>query len=205
MNNTVTKTITIPKDKEPQALVLIKLLESCLEFSSKDDLNQIIEEIQPKLFCSEDIELTKEIAGDEYVEEINPLLYLANLKGKFDLKRSLIASSLTTTQVQDLIGCQSISNVYDRLKANTLIGLKHNGQYHFPIWQFDPDGENNVLDGLPKLLTALEEISNFAQLIWLTKPLKTFDNKIPWQILKSGNLQEIESLVIEARGVSVSQ
>ena len=56
MNNAVTKTRSVPKDKETEALALIKLLESCLEFSSKDDLNQIIEEIQPKLVSPEDIE-----------------------------------------------------------------------------------------------------------------------------------------------------
>ena len=49
------------------------------------------------------------------------------------------------------------------------------------------------------------QVSNFAKLNWLTKPLRAFGDQTPIEILKQGDRNEIEDLVIEARGVGVAQ
>lgn len=102
------------------------------------------------------------------------------------------------------IGCQAITTVHDRCKAGTLLGLKDNGVYKFPLWEFDPEGDNGVIEGLPEILKTLS-ISNFAKLNWLTKPLRAFDHQTPVEVLKRGDREDIEDLLIEARGVGVAQ
>ena len=90
------------------------------------------------------------------------------------------------------------------LSAGTLLGLKDNGVYKFPLWQFDPEGDDGVIDCLPELLKTLQ-ISDFAKLNWLTKPLRAFEGRTPVEVLKSGDDKDIEDLIVEARGVGVAQ
>ncbi|MEL6931247.1 MAG: hypothetical protein AAFO95_21895, partial [Cyanobacteria bacterium J06600_6] len=118
--------------------------------------------------------------------------------------RGLLEGSITTPQVAELIGCQAITTVHDRRKAGTLLGLKDNGVYKFPVWQFDPEGDDGVIDRLPELIKTLE-ISDFAKLSWLTKSLRVFEGRTPIEILKSGSNEDIEDLIIEAAGVGVAQ
>jgi hypothetical protein len=132
-------------------------------------------------------------------------LELANLKRYYQRRRELLAQSITTPEVAKLIGCQAITTVHDRRKAGTLLGLKDNGIYKFPLWQFDPEGDDGVIDRLPEILKTLQVSSDFAKLNWLTKPLRAFGDQTPIEILKSGNFKDIEDLLIEARGVGVAQ
>ena len=132
------------------------------------------------------------------------LLELANLKRYYQRRRELLASSITTPQVAELIGCQAITTVHDRRKAGTLLGLKDSGVYKFPLWQFDPEGDDGVIDHLPELVKTLQ-ISDFAKLNWLTKSLRAFGGRTPVEILRSGNDKDIEDLIIEAAGVGVAQ
>ena len=131
-------------------------------------------------------------------------LELKNLKLLYSRRQKLLEDTITSTQVAELLGWNSRKTVHDRLKAKDIIGIKDKSHLRFPLWQFDPDGDNGVLDGLPELLSALE-ISNFRKLSWLTKPLRTFEDKTPVEILKQGDRQEIEELIVEAEGVGVLQ
>ena len=74
----------------------------------------------------------------------------------------------------------------------------------FPCGSFDPEGDDGVIDRLPELLKTLQ-ISNFAKLNWLSKPLRAFDGQTPVEVLKSGNEEDIEDLIVEARGMGVAQ
>ncbi|HEY9768661.1 MAG TPA: hypothetical protein V6C71_09200 [Coleofasciculaceae cyanobacterium] len=51
-------------------------------------------------------------------------------------------------------------------------------------------------DRLPEILKTLQ-ISDFAKLNWLTKPLRAFEGRTPVEILKNGNEEDIEDLIIE--------
>ena len=84
------------------------------------------------------------------------------------------------------------------------MGLKDNGVYKFPLWQFDPEGDDGVIDRLPELLKTLQ-ISDFAKLNWLNKSLRAFEGRTPVEVLKIGDERNVEDLIVEARGVGVAQ
>ncbi len=204
MKNTVIHQIEVPQDKEELASAILRAVEASISESSLEHLQSLVHDIEPTVVSQESRALAKKIAGADYSEGNLALLQLANLKRYYERRRQLLADSITTPQVAELIGCQAITTVHDRRKAGTLLGFKDNGVYKFPLWQFDPEGDDGVIDGLPKILSALD-ISNFTKLNWLTKPLRAFNNLTPVEILKKGNEDEIENLVIEARGVGVAQ
>ena len=132
------------------------------------------------------------------------LLELENLKLLNQCRQDLLKDSLTSTQVADLMGWQHHKTASDRLKANTLIGVKDRGVYKFPLWQFDPEGEDGIVDGLPELLSRLN-VSNFRKINWLSKPMAAFDDLTPIEVLRKGNPEDVADLLIEADGVGVAQ
>ena len=204
MKNTVIHSIEIPQDRDEVAKTLLHHVAASLTEASTEHLQQIAESLKPKVIDPEKKALAKKIAGDDHSEGNLAVLELANLERYYQRRRELLARSITTPEVAKLIGCQAITTVHDRRKAGTLLGLKDNGVYKFPLWQFDPEGDNGILDGLPELLSALE-ISDFRKLNWLNKSLKAFEDRTPIEVLKSGNEEDIEDLIVEARGVGVAQ
>ncbi len=205
MKNTVIHfTIEVPQEKDEIAKTILNCFEASLAEASTEHLQQIVESLKPKVIEPEKRALAKKIAGKDYSEGNLAVLELANLKRYYQRRRELLANSITTPEVAKLIGCQAITTVHDRRKANTLLGLKDNGVYKFPLWQFDPEGDDGVIDGLPEILKTLQ-VSNFAKLNWLTKPLKAFEARTPIKVLKSGSERDIEDLIVEARGVGVAQ
>ena len=204
MKNTVIHQIEVPQDRDEVAKALLHHVAASITESSPEHLKQIAESLKPKVIDPEKKALAKKIAGDDYSEGNLAVLELANLERYYQRRRELLACSITTPEVAKLIGCQAITTVHDRRKAGTLLGLKDNGVYRFPLWQFDPEGDNGILDGLPELLSALE-ISDFRKLNWLNKSLKAFEDRTPVEVLKSGNEEDIEDLIVEARGVGVAQ
>jgi hypothetical protein len=204
MKNTVIQQIEVPKSKEDLARVILRSVEACIVQSSPEALQRIVRAIEPKVISEESRALAKKIAGDDYVEGNLVLLELANLERYYERRRQLLENSITTPQVAKIIGCQAITTVHDRRKAKTLLGLKDNGVYKFPLWQFDPEGDDGVINGFPEVLSALN-VSDFAKLNWFNKPHRAFDGLTPIEILKKGELEDVEDLVIEARAVGVAQ
>lgn len=78
------------------------------------------------------------------------------------------------------------------------------GTLRFPFWQFDSEGPDGVIEGLPQVLRALQG-SPLAQISWLTTPNSVLhrgpeDSGItPLEALKSGQIQRVVEL---ACGVS---
>lgn len=204
MKNTVIHQIEVPQDRNEVAKTLLHHVTASLTEASTEHLEQIAKSLRPKVIDPEKKALAKKIAGDDYSEGNLVVLELANLERYYQRRRELLAHSITTPEVAKLIGCQAITTVHDRRKADTLLGLKDNGVYKFPLWQFDPEGDDGVIDRLPKLLKTLQ-ISNFAKLHWLSKPLRAFEARTPVEVLKSGNEEDIDDLIVEARGVGVAQ
>lgn len=204
MKNTVIQQIEVPKSKEDVAKVILRSVEACIAESSPEHLEKIVRAIEPKVISQESRELAQLIAGDDDSEGNLVLLELANLKRYYERRRQLLKNSITTPQVAKIIGCQALTTVHDRRKAGTLLGLKDNGMYKFPLWQFDPEGNDGVIDGFPAVLSALK-VSDFAKLNWFNKPHRAFDGLTPIEILKRGEVEDVEDLVIEARAVGVAQ
>ena len=204
MKNTVIHSIEVPQDKNELAKTILNCFEASLAEASTKHLEQIVESLKPKVIDPDKKALAKKIAGDDYSEGNLALLELANLKRYYQRRRELLASSIITPEVAKLIGCQAITTVHDRRRAGTLLGLKDSGVYKFPLWQFDPEGDDGVIDRLPELIKTLQ-ISDFAKLNWLTKSLRAFEGRTPIETLKNGNEKDIEDLIVEARGVGVAQ
>jgi hypothetical protein len=128
MKNTVIQQIEVPKSKEKIAKIILKSVEAALAESSSEHLQNLVQSIQPQVVSEENRALAKEIAGKDYREGSLVLLELANLEKYYQRRRELLADSITTPQVAKMIGCQAITTVHDRRKANSPIGLKDRGE-----------------------------------------------------------------------------
>ena len=202
MKNTITQKIEIPKSKEEAATVILKQLENLFEVAEPEDLIRIQQSLMPKVVSPQERELAKKIAGKDYVEPSASRLLelqLGNLERYYQRRRELLADSITSSKVAELLGCENRSTVRDRRLAKRILGIKDKGVYKYPLWQFDPEGDDGVIDGFPEVLAALD-VSDFVKLNWLMKPHLAMNGKTPVEILKQG---EIEAVVVEARAVGV--
>lgn len=173
---------------------VMRSLKATIDAAERKDLEQLSFVFEPKR------------SEPESNDDTEPLwlLELENLKLLNQRRQDLLKDSLTSTQVADLMGWQHHKTASDRLKANTLIGVKDRGVYKFPLWQFDPEGEDGIVDGLPELLSRLN-VSNFRKINWLSKPMAAFDDLTPIEVLKKGDRNDVDDLLIEADGVGVAQ
>ena len=192
------KTEKTPANKKAKNKIVkdvMRSLESIVAAADKKDLEQLSFVFSPGIL--------EEDPEDDDSESLW-MLELENLKLLYERRQALLEHSLTSTQVADLLGWQHHKTANDRLKANRIVGVKDRGVYKFPLWQFDPSGEDGIVDGLPELLSRLN-ICNFRKINWLSKPMAAFDNLTPIEVLKKGNRDDIDDLLIEADGVGVAQ
>lgn len=120
-----------------------------------------------------------------------------SLLSLFQQRHALLEDSLTTPQVAKLLRA-SRQTPLNRVKANTLLGVQANGVWRFPSWQFDPEGADGVVRGLPQVLRALEPQDSFSKLVWLRRPNQTLRSE-PMELLRAG---EVERVVNAARAVA---
>ena len=112
------------------------------------------------------------------------------LRRSFTLRRQLLASTIGSAEVNELLATGSRQTVHDRLKASTLLGILDQGKWRFPLWQFDAEGPNGVINGLAQVLQALQ-VSNLAKARWLQKPHPVFGGSTPVDLLRQGRLEEV--------------
>jgi excisionase family DNA binding protein len=124
-------------------------------------------------------------------ESEQALLGFRSLLRFFEARRELLDDTLTAPQAAELLGV-SRQTPLNRVKDNTLLAVLDRGAYRFPIWQFDPRGEDGVLPGLPDVLDALEPQQPFAKLIWLRRSNPTLAGREPVELLRD---REIEPVV----------
>lgn len=204
LKNIIIREVEIPKSKEKAATVIIKQIENLIKVAELEDLVRLQKSLEPQVVSPQERELAKKIAGKDDLE-FDPSrlleLQLANLERYYCRRRKLLADSITSPKVAELLDCENRSTVRDRRLAKRILGIKEKGVYKYPIWQFDPSGDDGVIDGFPQVLAALD-VSDFTKLNWLCKPHSAFDGKTPVEMLKQG---EIMAVVIEARAVGVAQ
>lgn len=116
-------------------------------------------------------------------------LEMESLFQYFQQRRHLLEGALTTSQVAQLLE-SSRQTPHDRVKARTLLGVLDNGVLRFPAWQFDPEGPDGVIDGLPKVLKTLQ-VSDFAKLNWLVRSNPFLDGLTPVEALKQGQKERV--------------
>ena len=103
-----------------------------------------------------------------------------------------MAGSLSAPEVATLLGT-SRQTPHDRARAGTLLGVLDRGALRFPRWQFDPQGEDGVVGGLPEVLDALR-LSPFGKAYWLSRPNPYLGDRSPVEALKEGELQGVRNL-----------
>jgi hypothetical protein len=114
----------------------------------------------------------------------------------FQKRKQLLETALTAPQVAELLGT-SRQTPHDRVKSKSLLGVLDKGALRFPAWQFDPEGPDGVIDGLPEVLKTIAA-SDFAKLNWLVRPNPFLDGLTPLQLLKQGNKERV---IREAIGI----
>jgi hypothetical protein len=131
-------------------------------------------------------------------ESEQALLGFRSLLQFFEARRDLLDDVLTAPQVAELLGV-SRQTPLNRGKDNTLLAVLDRGAYRFPVWQFDPQGEDGVLPGLPDALEALDPQQPFAKLVWLRRPNPTLGGREPVELLRD---REIEPVIDAAHAAA---
>lgn len=124
-------------------------------------------------------------------------LEMNTLLNYFQRRRELLQNCLTAPQVAQLLGT-SRQTPHDRLKNKTLLAVRDNGVLRFPAWQFDPEGADGVIDGLPEVLKNLSLSSELAKLNWFMRPNVVLDGLTPVVALKQGLKNRV---IAEARSI----
>ena len=186
------------------AKTILLNVEELVNSASTEDL-QLIAKLPEKPKVSESQRaLAMKIAGEDYHEGIPEQLWcleFANLLRLYRLRRRLLFGSIDIEQVMNLLNLKSQEGVMERIENNTLLAIKDLGVYRFPLWQFDPEGELGVIDGMSEVLTALE-VSPLSKLSWLTRVHRAFEGRTPLEMLRLGHLSEV---LVEAMAVGIAQ
>ncbi|MEO7715598.1 MAG: hypothetical protein ABIY70_05315 [Capsulimonas sp.] len=134
--------------------------------------------------------------GRTYTPAEAAALELAVSRKAFARRQELLAGALSATQVAKLLGTTR-QTPHDRAGKGALLAVMDNGQLRFPLWQFDSDGPNGVVRGLPDVLRALD-VSPLARASWMTLPNPYLEHRTPLQAIKEG---DVERVIDQARAV----
>jgi len=126
-------------------------------------------------------------------------LEASNLARRAELKRRLLLEAITVNEVANLLGTTR-QTPHDRVTAGTLLAVKDKGQLWFPMWQFDPEAPDRIVQGLPEVLQALA-VPDVAKANWLTAANAIFEGRSPLEALKAG---EVVRVVTGARAVGAA-
>ncbi|MGH3147230.1 MAG: hypothetical protein ACRDTR_15645, partial [Rubrobacter sp.] len=105
----------------------------------------------------------------------------------------------TAPQVANLLDTTR-QTPHDRVRSGTLLAVFDRGVWRFPAWQFDPEGPDGVIEGLPDVLQALHA-SPLAKASWLVRPNQYLEGRTPLETLKEG-LKEPVKNAAETVGIS---
>ena len=142
--------------------------------------------------------------GRTYNARARAELEFANLQRGFEARRTLLEGALTAAQVSALLGSKTRQTAHDRREAGTLLAVQDNGVWKFPLWQFDPNGPDGVVAGLPETLRALNEsglASPLHQASFLMQPSPYLSGRTALAALRDGDADDVMAL---ARGVGAS-
>lgn len=185
-----------------EVLNRVQVLVASMSKETKKHLSEKLHKIESQPCPNfEEESIAESIAGKTYSIEQKKELEIINLMNSFSVREKLLENTITTNKVVELLACRSRQTPLDRVKNQTLIAVKDNGQWKYPLWQFDSEGADGVIEGLPETIQALQ-VSNLAKVSWLTRPHPVFNNLTPLDMLKKG---EIEQVVNEAMGVGLAQ
>jgi hypothetical protein len=123
------------------------------------------------------------------------------LRARFVMRRELLRQCIGTTEVVSLLDLRNRQTPLDRIRAGTLLAIRDQGKRRYPLWQFDPDGPDGVVAGLPDVLAALP-VADLIKARWLQRPQPSLEGDTPLQLLRQGQLDRV---LVAARAVGCGQ
>jgi Protein of unknown function (DUF2384) len=203
MIKTIESQEKLPRTKVKSGEVILEAVYDLIQQESPKTLESMGKQLQrithPSDVPEEEKQLALELQQREYSPSQKQQLNFLSLLQSYQHRRQLLAETITSEEVAQLLGCKSRQTPLDRVKNNTLIAVLDNGKWRYPLWQFDPEGADGVIQGLPEVLKVLQ-VSNLAKVSWLTRPNPILDGLTPLDALKRGI---VERVVAEARGVGI--
>jgi hypothetical protein len=174
----------------------VEALQHFLEESSPENLEVVSSRIERALESPEVPEQREDLVADltggrEYGRQERSALEMAALARSFRRRRELLEESLTAPQVAALLGTTR-QTPHDRVKGNTLLAVLDRGAWRFPAWQFDPEGPDGIVEGLPEVLRTLHT-SPLAKANWLVRPNQYFGGRPPLEALREGEIEAVRS------------
>lgn len=124
--------------------------------------------------------------------------YRRNLMRRFGLRRAVLDESLSVREVAEMLNTTR-QTPHDRAGAGRLLAIRDRGQLFFPAWQFDPDGPDGALEGLPRVLAELPMQSPMARATWFVTPKAQLQARSPVEALREG---EVDAVIAEARAAN---
>jgi hypothetical protein len=123
--------------------------------------------------------------------EEQALVAFRSLLQLFEARRTLLdEDTITAPQVAELLGV-SRQTPLNRVRDKTLLAVLDRGAWRFPLWQFDAEGPDGVLGGLPKVLKALEPQPQFSKLAWLRRANPVLGGREPVELLREGEVAPV--------------
>lgn len=203
MPKTSEKKGSLPRTKALAGEVILETVYDLIQNESPKTLELMSKQLQqivdPPTVSPQEAQMVSELQEREYSPQEKRRLNFLSLLQSYQRRRQLLAETVTSEEVAQLLGCQSRQTPLDRLKNQSLVAVLDGGKWRYPLWQFDPSGPDGVVPGLPEVLKALR-VSNLAKISWLTRPNPVLDSLTPLEALKRGL---VERAVAEAIGVGV--
>ncbi|NJO99030.1 MAG: DUF2384 domain-containing protein [Pleurocapsa sp. CRU_1_2] len=190
-SGTVTRKLNIPRQKISPGDKLLSIFQTLLDDESPAILSAIADSLDRVRHSeSSDDEFVKLLSDKEYVPDERKRLHIQNVINSFNYRRELLKDTVDVNQVMEILGYDSRQAPLNRLKAGSLIAIKDNQKWWFPLWQFDANTSDGIIDGLSRVLKALD-CSNLAKVSWLVNPNPYFANESPLEVLKTGDVERV--------------
>ncbi len=174
----------------------VEALQHLLEQSSPEDLESVSSRIERALESPEVPEERRELVaeltgGREYGRQERSALEMATLARSFRRRKELLEGALTAPKVAKLLDTTR-QTPHDRVRSGTLLAVLDRGVWRFPAWQFDPEGPDGVVEGLPDVLQTLHT-SPLAKASWLVRSNQYLKGRTPLETLKEGRKEAARS------------
>lgn len=193
---TATRKTAISSSPTPQRQAFLSAVRSLENVNSPDALDVLVKALSvalPQAAQSSANSQTRDSVREAELE-------WKALQRAFEFRRALLRGAITTTQVGQLLGV-SRQAVAERERKGQLLCVMEDGQLRFPLWQFDPSGSSGVVEGLPFVVRALDEVAPtpaLGKMVWLRKANSSLGGLSPVEALRAGRLDEV---MAAARGV----
>jgi len=179
----------IPSSPTPQLQAFLSAVHSLENVDSPDALTVLVKALSvalPQAAQSSANSQTRDLVREAELE-------WKALQRAFEFRRALLHGAITTTQVAQLLGV-SRQAVAERERKGQLLCVMEGGQLRFPLWQFDPSGASGVVEGLPLVVRALDEVAPtpaLGKMVWLRKANPSLSDLSPVEALRAGRLDEV--------------